>query len=69
MNKTVKTFLLAGAIGVVTMAIGAFAITIVNKNLSIKPYLFPLFITGALLYLVLEYSGAHKTFCLTYLKP
>lgn len=60
--NTTKHILNAIGVGLLTTAIGWFLFDIYGAENS-RQLLFPLFVTGIILYAVLELSGAHKSFC------
>lgn len=61
----IKTIGIALGIGLLTMLLGALIMKISGKA-EIKPQLITFFILGFILYLLLEFTGAHKSFCLNY---
>ena len=69
MNSTIKLILQGLATGVVAMAVGAIAIKAIKPSQPIKPMLIPLFVTGLVLFGIIEVTGLHKKFCIDYLKP
>lgn len=68
MNQALNIFFQALVIGAITLLIGFIVFRMINPEQSVKIFLVPLFITGALLFIILEISGAHKSFCTNYLK-
>ena len=61
-----STILTAVAIGALTMLLGAVIMSAMGKP-NIKENLLMFFILGTVLYLILEVTGAHRSFCTSYL--
>lgn len=61
----IKTIGIALGIGLLTMLLGALIMKISGKQ-EIKPQLITFFILGTFLYLLLEFTGAHRSFCASY---
>lgn len=69
MSRTSTILTAAGTvagIGVLTMLLGAITMSVMGKP-NIKENLLMFFILGAVLYLILEVTGAHRSFCINYL--
>lgn len=62
-----KTLLIAGGVGILTIII-AWMIFGLFEIGDFKSMILPLFLIGVVLYFVLEITGAHQQFCITYLK-